>query len=267
MPLNIGQALPSTASTATSQLSTARQLSSGERIGSAKNDAAGMAIVKRLDADLSGLDVALRNAGDAGSFAQTVDGALSAITRNLARVQELSLQSANATLMDQDRRALDVEAQALLDDTRNLAENSEFNGKALLSGDAGFSVQFSEAGEGVELASVDVLAQLEESALFDVDLSTQSGAQVANERLQNAQALVTERRAEVGAFANSLEGSIERLSTTRIATAAARSQQGDSDVAASTSAAVIEQVQAQVDIAIRGQANAKLGFVQQLLGG
>ena len=92
------------------------RLSSGLRINSARDDAAGLAISTRFTAQVRGLNVAMRNAGDGISLAQTAEGALGAMTDSLQRLRELALQSANATNSDTDRQALNAEAQQLIDE-------------------------------------------------------------------------------------------------------------------------------------------------------
>ena len=122
---------------ATSQgsLSTSMQrLSSGLRINSAKDDAAGLAISERLNAQVKGLNVAMRNANDGISLAQTAEGALSEIGNNLQRIRELSVQSANATNSSSDRKAMQAEVNQLVSEIDRVATQSDFNGTRLLDG-------------------------------------------------------------------------------------------------------------------------------------
>ena len=109
-----------------------QRLSSGLRINSAKDDAAGLAISTRFDAQIRGANQAIRNSGDAISLAQTTEGALNSITSSLQRVRELA-QSANDTNTDIDRQALQEEDQ-LVEEIKNVSETSNFNGKKLLDG-------------------------------------------------------------------------------------------------------------------------------------
>ncbi|TAA10168.1 flagellin [Pseudoxanthomonas winnipegensis] len=131
-----------------SDLATAMQrLSSGLRINSAKDDAAGLAISQRMTAQIRGLDQAARNANDGISLAQTAEGALSAIGDNLQRIRELAVQSANATNNSTDRAALDLEAQALKDEIDRVATSTKFNGVNLLDGS--FTAQAFQVGANV----------------------------------------------------------------------------------------------------------------------
>lgn len=111
-----------------------QRLSSGLRINSAKDDAAGLAISTRFDAQIKGNAVAIRNAGDGISLAQTAEGALNSITSNLQRVRELALQSANDTNTDLDRQALNAEVQQLVAEIDNTSQKASFNGRKLLDG-------------------------------------------------------------------------------------------------------------------------------------
>src|SRR5215510_8439059 len=125
-------------STSGSQLATSLQrLSSGLRINSAKDDAAGLAISDRMTTQISGLNQAARNANDGISLAQTTEGALQEVTNNLQRIRELAVQSANATNSDSDRAALDQEVQQRLAEVNRIATQTSFNGRKVLDGSFG----------------------------------------------------------------------------------------------------------------------------------
>ena len=111
-----------------------QRLSSGMRINSAKDDAAGLAIAERMTSQVRGLNQAVRNANDGISLAQTAEGALAEITNNLQRIRELGVQSANATNSVSDRAALDAEAQQLVAEIERVANQTSFNGTSLLDG-------------------------------------------------------------------------------------------------------------------------------------
>ena len=127
-----------------------QRLSSGLRINSARDDAAGLAISTRFTAQVKGLNVAIRNAGDGISLAQTAEGALGAITDSLQRIRELALQAANATNSDSDRQALNAEAQQQISEITRVSNQTNFNGRKLLDGTFKASVQIgTKAGETV----------------------------------------------------------------------------------------------------------------------
>ena len=121
-----------------------QRLSSGLRINSAKDDAAGLAISERFSTQIRGLNVAVRNANDGISLAQTAEGALSSIGNNLQRIRELAVQSSNATNSATDRTALQAEVNQLVAEIDRVARQSEFNGTKLLDGS--FSAQLFQVG-------------------------------------------------------------------------------------------------------------------------
>lgn len=146
-----------------------QRLSSGLRINSAKDDAAGLAISTRFESQIRGLNVSIRNAGDGVSLAQTAEGALGSITNNLLRIRDLALQSANGTNSAIDRQALDQEVQQLKAEVKRVSDQTNFNGTKLLDGSfSGVTFQIG-ANEGesvtvsIEGATVDQLG----SALGD----------------------------------------------------------------------------------------------------
>ena len=136
-------------STSGMALSTSLQrLSSGLRINSAKDDAAGLAISNRMTTQINGLNQAVRNANDGISLAQTTEGALQEVTNNLQRIRELAVQSANASNSDSDRAALDQEVQQRLNEIQRIAAQTSFNASgasALLVGEAGVFVRETQA--------------------------------------------------------------------------------------------------------------------------
>src|SRR5690606_8943855 len=110
------------------------RLSSGQRINSAKDDAAGLAISNRMTSQIRGLDQAIRNANDGVSLVQTAEGALQEVTNMLQRIRELSIQSANGIYNDIDRKTLDAEVQQLKKEMDRISETTSFNGQKLLDG-------------------------------------------------------------------------------------------------------------------------------------
>ncbi|WP_313052020.1 flagellin [Stenotrophomonas cyclobalanopsidis] len=123
---------------------TIQRLSSGSRINSAKDDAAGLAISERFTTQIRGLDVAIRNANDGISLAQVAEGALSEVGNNLQRIRELAVQASNATNSSSDRRALQAEVTQLISEVDRVAKQSDFNGTKLLDGS--FTSQLFQVG-------------------------------------------------------------------------------------------------------------------------
>jgi flagellin len=150
-----------------------QRLSSGLRINSAKDDAAGLSISTRFDAQISGTSVAIRNAGDGISLSQTAEGALDSITSNLQRVRELAVQAANGTNDDIDREALNAEAQQLISEIQRTSESTTFNGINLLDGSFDTSLQVgANAGQTLDVAigavTTDVLGVADTAGLSAV---------------------------------------------------------------------------------------------------
>jgi flagellin len=134
MSLNAQRNLTTSSSALANSL---QRLSSGLRINSAKDDAAGLAISNRMTTQINGLNQAVRNANDGISLAQTAEGALQEVTNNLQRIRELAVQSANATNSDSDRIALDQEVQQRLQEIQRIASQTSFNGRKILDGTFG----------------------------------------------------------------------------------------------------------------------------------
>lgn len=154
------------------------RLSSGLRINSAKDDAAGLAISTRFQSQISGLNVAQRNANDGISLSQTTEGALEEVTNNLQRIRELSVQSANATNSDSDRQALNDEVQARLEEIDRISSQTAFNGLKVLDGSFGqqnFQVG-ANAGEtiGINLTQGTKADQIGSIAKVDLDVDAAS---------------------------------------------------------------------------------------------
>jgi flagellin len=136
-----------------------QRLSSGLRINSAKDDAAGLAISTRFNSQIRGLNVAVRNAGDGISLAQTAEGALGSMNDNLQRVRELAVQSANATNSDVDRDALQAEVSQLLSEVSRTADETDFNGRKLLDGSFSATFQIgANAGQTLDISIAELTA-------------------------------------------------------------------------------------------------------------
>ncbi len=137
-----------------------QRLSSGLRINSAKDDAAGLAISTRFNSQIRGLNVAVRNAGDGISLAQTAEGALGSMNDNLQRIRELAVQSANATNSDVDREALQSEVSQLLAEVSRTADETDFNGRKLLDGSFNATFQIgANAGQTLEVSISELTAE------------------------------------------------------------------------------------------------------------
>ena len=158
--------------TSQSELATSLQrLSSGLRINSAKDDAAGLAITERFTTQIRGLNQAVRNANDGISLSQTAEGALGELTNNLQRIRELAIQSANATNSDSDRAALDREVQQRLAEIDRIASQTSFNGRKLLDGTFG-NAAFQVGANVGETITLDLSDSVRRDSLGEIATAT-----------------------------------------------------------------------------------------------
>ena len=172
---------------ATSLATSMQRLSSGLRVNSAKDDAAGLAISERMNAQVRGLNVAARNANDGISLAQTAEGALGKVGDMLQRMRELAVQSANATNSQTDRDALQAEVTQLKDEIGRVATTTKFNGTSLLDGS--FTAQkFQVGANSGETISLDAIANVKLAALGT--LTTTAAVSTASQTVTSAGAIL-----------------------------------------------------------------------------
>lgn len=246
-----------------------QRLSSGLRINSAKDDAAGLAISDRMTSQIRGLNQAVRNANDGISLAQTAEGALQETTNLLQRIRELAVQSANDTNSEEDRDSLQAEVAQNIAEIDRIAGNTTFNGKKLLDGsatgmifhvgaDAGASQQitFSIDGAGTGTGQLEVAA---------VDISDQTGADTAIGTIDIAIGRVDTIRGNLGAIQNRFESTIANLSNVSENLAASRSRILDADIAQETSEMTKNNILQQAGVSILAQANQNPQLALSLL--
>ncbi|MCR9104337.1 MAG: flagellin [Gammaproteobacteria bacterium] len=248
-------------SESSSSLATSLQrLSSGLRINSAKDDAAGLAISERMTTQIRGLNQAARNANDGISLAQTAEGAMSEVTNNLQRIRELAVQSANATNSTSDRAALDAEVQTLIAEIDRVAAETTFNGVQLLDTAATLSFQIgANGGETVDVDTVDV------SGVITGDITTAANATTMLGAVDTALDTVNGARADLGAAQNRFESIVRSVQTTAENLSASRSRIQDADFAAETANLTRAQILQQAGTAMLAQANAAPQNVLALL--
>ena len=266
MSISINSALPNISSNgARTSASSFERLSSGSRINNAGDDAAGLAISQRFTTQLDGFDAAIRNSGDAISAIQVADGALENLTKNIGRIQELAIQSANGILSDSDREAIQTEASQLVESSNQILEKTNFNGKSLLSSDDDLNVQLESASSNINVKGKDLASEFESLGFSDIDLSSQAGASAAINVLNDASEVTIERAAELGASSNRIENSIENLASSRVDSAEARSRITDTDFAKEAAELAASQFRDQAQIAIQAQANSQREGILKLL--
>lgn len=232
-----------------------QRLSSGLRVNSAKDDAAGLAIAERMNAQVRGMNVAVRNANDGISLAQTAEGALGKIGDNLQRMRELSVQAANGTNGTTDLTALKNEYDELAKENDRVIASTKFNDKALLNGDsADVTFQIGANNDANEQISVKITA-LDVTGSKGADISTSAGAQAALDALDTDIDTVTTARAQLGATQNRFEAIVSNLQIASENTSAARGRIMDADFAMETGNLSRAQILQQAGTAMLAQAN------------
>ncbi|MGL5631682.1 MAG: flagellin [Azovibrio sp.] len=249
--------------TSQGSLNTALQrLSSGLRINSAKDDAAGLAIAEKMSAQSRGMTVAMRNANDGISAAQTAEAGLSAVTSHLQRMRELATQAASGQYDSTNRGALDQEFQQLASEITRAVDATNFNGQKLLDGNfSGINFQIGATTSSESQISVTIAAVTSPTG----SISTAAGATAAMSALDAALDNVNSNRAGLGAIQARFEGVLGQLSAAQENTEAARSRIMDTDYAAETAKLARAQILQQAGTAMLAQANALPQNVLSLL--
>jgi len=248
-----------------------QRLSSGLRVNSAKDDAAGLAIAERIHSQVRGYSMAIRNANDAISFMQVADGGAQQISDNLQRMRELAVQSANGTLNSGDRANLQVEFAALGAEVTRLAGATKFNNVDLLnSGAASFSFQVgagtNTAVDQISVSTVDLRAStMAVDSAISISGSTGSNALAAITNLDSAINTITTTRAGFGAALNRTEAVISSLQIAVENQSAARGRIVDADFAKETASMTRSQILQQAGTAMLAQANSLPNNVLSLL--
>jgi len=225
-----------------------QRLSSGLRVNSAKDDAAGLFSAEKMTADVRGANQGARNAADGISFAQVAEGALAEIANNLQRIREIAVQSASGTI--EDRTGLSAEVTQLEATNTAIIANTKFNGTAVLGG-ATLNVQ--AGADATDMVSVTTGAVALGAA---ADVSTSTGAATAMTTMDTAIDTVSKARATFGAVQNRFESVISNLQSLSENTSAARSRIMDADFAEETAKLTRAQILQQAGVSILSQANA-----------
>jgi len=256
------------------------RLSTGLRINSAADDAAGLAIATNFTAEIRGMNQAVRNANDGISFAQTAEGATEEITGNLQRMRELAVQSANglyATGDGQGRPELQDEFVQLRQEITRVANNTTFNDGQILRGTAGgfsaavdFQVGAGTAGNDqitLSLGDGDMTAKSAGLDLTSASIETQTGAQAAIGTIDTALNTVNTFRSKLGAIQNRLDSTMANLNNNVENVTEARSRLQDADIAKESAELTQNNVLRQAASSMLAQANQNPQLALQLLGG
>jgi flagellin len=242
------------------------KLSSGYRINRAGDDAAGLSISEKMRSQIRGLKMASKNAQDGISLIQTAEGALNEAHAILQRMRELAVQSASDTNTDDDRAELQKEVAQLIEELDRIAENTEFNGMALLDGTFEDKVIHIGANSGQALSIAISGAASSDLGVENIDISDQAGADAAIETIDGAIVDLSAIRSDLGAVQNRLEYTIRNLDNAAENLQAAESRIRDVDMAQEMMEFTKNNILQQAATAMLAQANMLPQSVLQLLG-
>ena len=252
------------------------RLSTGQRINAASDDAAGLAIASRMTSQIRGLDMAIRNANDAISMISTADGAMVEGSNMLQRMRELALQSANGTTTSDDRSYLNAEYQNLITEIERIAQNTQWNGRTILQGDANAggdsTVKYQVGANGGQTIGVNFgdISQSGGAAFQPFEISAAAAgsfitagttasalttASAALTKIDSAITAVNTQRATFGGAMNQLTYAVDNLASVKVNAEASRSQIQDTDYAIETSELARTQIIQQAGTAMLAQAN------------
>lgn len=238
------------------------QLSTGKRINSAKDDAAGVAISSTMTADIRGLNQAVRNANDAVSFLQTADGALIETTNMLQRMRELAVQSTSGTYSTDQMSYSDLEYQALITQIDSIATETKWNGIVAGTGDTFTFGTSSNASATIDVTTVDT----DSTGLgLTGTVDTAAAATTSIAEIDLALGIVNLQRATLGAGINQLTYAADNMDNISTNTSASRSQIEDTDYAVATTQLAKTQIIQQAATAMLAQANQQPQSVLALL--
>jgi flagellin len=246
-------------STQSALASSFNRLSSGYRINSAKDDAAGLAVSENMRMQIRSYSVAERNANDGISMAQTAEGALGSVSDILGRMRELAMQGSNGSLQSADRDYLNTEFNSLKAEVSRILTSTKFNGRQLL-GAASSAVEFqvgigNQASDRITLTFGGVALTALTTASTTLSGNSAAASRSALDAIDNALKTVSTNRAKYGAAMNRLEITTSNLQTERLNISAANSRIKDVDVAEETASLARTQVLSQAGASILAQAN------------
>ena len=243
------------------------RLSSGYRINSASDDAAGLQIASRMESQIQGLNMAVRNANDGISLAQTAEGALQETTNSLQRMRQLAVQSQNGINSAEDQAALQKEVSALKAEIGRIAGTTEFAGTQLLDGNlsATFLVG-ANAGQTINVSLNDNNFSVSGLGLTGLSIASFSDASSALETIDNALSTVNAARADLGAIQNRFQSTIRNLNNVSENVSAAQARIQDTDFASETAKLTKYQIMQQASTTVLSQANQRPQAALSLLG-
>jgi len=252
-----------------------QRLSTGKRINSAKDDAAGLAIAASMSAQVRGMNQGIRNANDGISMAQTAEGALDEVGNMLQRMRELAVQKANGIYSTNDKANITAEQTALANQVSNILFNTQFNGQKLLDGSAGTAGEVpiqagANTNDAIKMTFTDLTSDTDINGVINVVNPTTGPSSivtpVALEKFDAAIGKVANIRAGLGATQNRLQSAVNNLTSNVTNLTDARSRIEDTDFSAETTALAKAQILSQASTAMLSQANQSQQGVLKLLG-
>lgn len=243
---------------------TMQQIASGNRINSAADDAAGLAIGERMNSRITGISMASRNTQDAVSMARVAEGALGNVSEMTNRMSELAVQAGNGTLGSAERAALQAEYDQLSQEINRVGQSTTFNGNKLFDG-SNYTMQIgADSGDTLQMKmgtlSADALG------LSGVDLTSQEGAGNALEAIKKASETVSSQRGSLGAVENRLQSTFNNLTNTELNLTDSLSKIMDTDIAKQSINMGVSNAMSQVSLAMMGNARNMMEYnVTQLL--
>jgi len=243
------------------------RLSSGLRIASASDDAAGLGISERMRSQIRSLSVAGRNTQDGISLAQTAEGALNEVSNNLSRLRELAVQASNGTLSTSDRTTIDTEFQAVIGEIQRIADQTEFNGISLLNSTTTIDIQVGlDNGETIGIGLQNTVTSSAGLGLSNVSTLTATTASNSLATIDSAIDSVNTARGELGAAQNRLSSAFRSINTVRENLSASESRIRDVDVAFETADLTRNSILQQAAVSVLAQANVQPQLALSLLG-
>ena len=245
------------------------RLSSGKRINRAHDDAAGQAIAGRMESQIRGLTMQIRNAKDGQSLVNTMEGALQEVTTILQRMRELAVQASNGTATAADRGYLDTEASALLSEIDAIAKNTTYNETALFSAASqhSFFTDINLTGTEVVVSANVLTANALLMSAEDAAITTVANAASAISSFDEAISQIATNRAALGAISNRFDHIIDNLTNVVANTVAAQSRVQDTDYATETTALTRATILQQAATSMIAQANANKNSIMTLIQG
>jgi len=245
------------------------RLSTGKRINSASDDAAGLAISNSMTSQINGMNQGIRNANDGIAMAQTADGALDEVTNMMQRIRELAVQASSGTYSSSDRTNMQTEVGQLTTQINSILTNTQFNGVNLFDGSAGASgtVKIQTGANAADTVSITFADQTTALDLSSVDVSGTDGtaANTALSTIDTALTAVNTARAGYGASESQLQSAVNNMTSDSTNLTDARSRIQDADFSAETTNLAKAQILTQASTAMLAQANQSQQSVLKLL--